>query len=100
MAAAVAMLPLWDLRSERGGVLSRAFVFHDFAQAMAFMTQAAFHARLCDHHPEWLNVCNRVCVTLTTHDIGGISPRSVALAQVMDRIAATLDGQAQGAIRP
>ncbi|VTU17620.1 pterin-4-alpha-carbinolamine dehydratase [Variovorax sp. PBL-H6] len=39
----LAGLPQWKLSPERGGTLKREFVFHDFAQAIGFMTQAAVH---------------------------------------------------------
>jgi 4a-hydroxytetrahydrobiopterin dehydratase len=43
-----------------------------------------------DHHPEWLNVYNRVTVDLTTHDSGGITQNDVDLAQMLEKIAVKL----------
>jgi 4a-hydroxytetrahydrobiopterin dehydratase len=40
-----------------------------------------------DHHPEWFNVYNRVDVTLSTHDAGGLTELDVELAAAMDRLA-------------
>jgi 4a-hydroxytetrahydrobiopterin dehydratase len=89
-----AQVPAWELRAERGGVLFREFVFHDFAQAIGFMAQVAVHAEKRNHHPEWFNVYNRVTVTLTTHDVGGVSMNDIEMALLMDRIAAALAAQA------
>jgi 4a-hydroxytetrahydrobiopterin dehydratase len=86
-------LPLWKLDTERGGTLSREFVFHDFAQAFAFMTQVAINAEKRNHHPEWSNVYNRLAVTLTTHDVEGVSKNDVDMALLMDRIATALASQ-------
>ncbi|PZQ02027.1 MAG: 4a-hydroxytetrahydrobiopterin dehydratase [Variovorax paradoxus] len=87
-------LPAWQANTERGGTLSRRFLFRDFAQAMGFMCQIAVHAEKHDHHPEWFNVYNRVDVTLTTHDAGGLSLRDIRLARTMDQVAAALAQQA------
>jgi len=40
-----------------------------------------------DHHPEWFNVYNRVDVTLSTHDLGGLSRKDIILAQRLDEFA-------------
>lgn len=84
----------WKVNPERGGTLTREFLFHDFAQAFAFMSQVAVFADKRDHHPEWSNVYNRVAVTLTTHDVAGLSTKDFALASFMDQIAAALATQA------
>lgn len=83
-----ASLPLWRYEAERGGILTRELVFRDFAEAMGFMTEAAVHADKRGHHPEWRNVYNRVWVTLTTHDAGGLTARDAELAHLIDSIAA------------
>lgn len=83
--AALAALPPWRLRDD-GLAIVRDLKFADFAEAFGFMARVAIHAEKVDHHPEWANVYNRVSVTLTTHDAGGLSLRDVALAREIDRI--------------
>ena len=63
------------------GKLYRAFKFPNFIAAFGFMTQVAILAEKADHHPEWFNVYNKVNISLTTHDAGGISTRDFALAE-------------------
>ncbi|MEM9809986.1 MAG: 4a-hydroxytetrahydrobiopterin dehydratase [Pseudomonadota bacterium] len=60
--------------------------FGDFKEAFAFMTVVALYAEQHDHHPEWFNVYNRVEITLTTHDAGGLSERDQAMATFIDSV--------------
>lgn len=79
----LAAMPDWALR-EDGLAITRRFTFHDFNEAFGFMTRVALYAEKADHHPEWFNVWNRVDVTLTTHDAGGLSQRDVAMAAAIN----------------
>jgi 4a-hydroxytetrahydrobiopterin dehydratase len=45
----------------------------------------ALLAEKMDHHPEWFNVYNKVNVTLTTHDAGGITQLDINLAKAMNQ---------------
>ena len=80
-----ATLPDWRLVDGRDA-LHRAFRFRDFGEAWGFMTRVALLAEAQDHHPEWSNVYNRVEITLTTHDAGGLSQRDMKLAQAIDKL--------------
>jgi 4a-hydroxytetrahydrobiopterin dehydratase len=51
------------------------------------MTQAAMRAEKRNHHPEWTNDYNTVTVTLTTHDVDGLSSLDAKLARKMDQLA-------------
>ena len=73
-------LPGWSVKD---GKLHREFEFADFDAAFAFMTKVASECQRMDHHPEWLNVYNRVAVDLMTHDAGGITENDVNLARIM-----------------
>jgi 4a-hydroxytetrahydrobiopterin dehydratase len=73
----------WRRASERDAIV-REFVFADFPQAFAFMTQVALHAQQHDHHPEWANVYNRVNITWTTHDAGGLTEADFRMAACAD----------------
>ena len=68
--------------------IARSLRFADFNAAFGFMTRLALVAEKLDHHPEWSNVYNRVEITLSTHDAGGLTERDVALAEAADRLAA------------
>lgn len=56
-------------------------------QAWGFMSRVALLAEKMDHHPEWFNVYNKVQVTLSSHDVNGISGRDIKLAKFMERAA-------------
>ena len=64
------------------------FLFKNFVEAFSFMTEVAFWAEKQNHHPEWFNVYNRVEITLTTHDAGGLSLRDVKMARKIDALLA------------
>lgn len=74
----------WTRAKSKRGALVKSYQFKDFSAAFAFMTRSALKAEQMNHHPEWFNVYNRVDVTLTTHDAGGVSDKDVALAHFMD----------------
>ena len=67
--------------------IARQFVFKDFSEAFAFMTRAALLAEKLDHHPEWFNVYNKIDVTLSTHDAGGVTTKDIAMAKTMEGFA-------------
>jgi 4a-hydroxytetrahydrobiopterin dehydratase len=78
-------IPDWK-RLEGRDAISRDFVFRNFREAFAFMTETALVAEAIDHHPEWFNVYNKVSVTLTTHSAGGVTELDIKLAKAMDEI--------------
>jgi 4a-hydroxytetrahydrobiopterin dehydratase len=85
VASRLAAVPGWSVK---GGKLHRELAFADFAQAFAFMTDVAREAEALQHHPEWLNVYNRVVIDLTTHDAGGITALDFELARRAENLAA------------
>ncbi len=76
----------WQKVEDRDAI-AKTFKFKDFSEAFGWMTRAALQAEKMDHHPEWFNVWNRVEVTLTTHDAGGITALDLKLAAQMNILA-------------
>lgn len=70
-----------------GKAIGRVFQFRNFSEAFAFMTRVALHAEKINHHPDWSNSWNKVDVTLTTHDAGGLTENDVKMAKAMNRLA-------------
>ena len=81
ITAKLADLDGWE---QDGDAIKRSYQFDDFLAAIAFINRIAPHAEELDHHPELFNVYNRVVVDLSTHDVGGISPRDFELAATMN----------------
>lgn len=80
----------WTAAPGERDAVARSFRFEDFKTAWAFMTACALKAEQMDHHPEWFNVYNKVDVTLTTHDAGGVTSLDEALGAFMDQLAERL----------
>ena len=70
------------------GKLHKEYLFDTFNAAFGFMTRAAMEIEKANHHPEWLNVYNRLTIDLTTHDAGGITSNDINLARVLDSLLA------------
>lgn len=81
IAAALAARPEW---SESGGAIHRTFAFSNFVQAMDFVNKVAVAAEAANHHPDVLIRYNKVTMTLSTHDAGGITTKDFDLAAKMD----------------
>jgi 4a-hydroxytetrahydrobiopterin dehydratase len=67
--------------------IAKSFKFADFNAAFGFMSRVALMAEKSDHHPEWFNVYNKVDITLSTHDAGGVTEKDIALAKFIEQAA-------------
>ena len=83
--AALAGLKDWSTVTTSDAI-TRSFKFKDFSEAFGFMARVALLAEKAGHHPEWSNVYNRVTITLTTHDAGGLSEKDISLAQQINAL--------------
>ena len=84
-AALPATLPAWSILNDRDAI-QRKVAFRNFREAFGFMTQVALLAERQDHHPEWFNAYNKVEITLSTHDAGGLTVLDVRLAKAIDKL--------------
>ncbi|MEP5728860.1 MAG: 4a-hydroxytetrahydrobiopterin dehydratase [Sulfitobacter sp.] len=75
----------WEMVQGRDAI-QKTFVFGDFVAAFGWMTQVAIWAEKWNHHPEWDNVYKTVNVTLTTHEVDGLSALDAKLARKMDSL--------------
>lgn len=82
---ALARLPEWQLGAAQKSI-SRGYVFADFSEAWAFMSRVALLAEQQNHHPDWANVYNKVAITLTTHEVDGLSAKDFKLAAAIDKL--------------
>jgi 4a-hydroxytetrahydrobiopterin dehydratase len=73
----------WSHDASRGSI-SKIFTFKDFSEAWSFMNRVALVAEQLNHHPEWSNVYNKVEITMTTHDVDGLSDLDVEMVKRME----------------
>ncbi|MCB9507142.1 MAG: 4a-hydroxytetrahydrobiopterin dehydratase [Myxococcales bacterium] len=71
-----------------GETLVREWQLGDFDVAMALINAVADVARTLDHHPDLYNVYNRVRLSVTTHDAGGLTALDFEFAARVSAIAA------------
>ncbi len=77
-------LPDWKLNSN--GEIEKTFSFTGFPQSLLFVNSVGLLAESKNHHPDILIQWNKVKLTLTTHDAGGISAKDFDLAQATNAL--------------
>ncbi|WP_146588461.1 4a-hydroxytetrahydrobiopterin dehydratase [Puniceibacterium confluentis] len=75
----------WKMVDGRDAI-HKTYEFNNFIEAFSWMTRAAIWAEKWNHHPEWSNVYKTVEVTLTTHDVGGVSSLDAKMARKLDTL--------------
>jgi 4a-hydroxytetrahydrobiopterin dehydratase len=67
--------------------LEKEFKLKTFADALAFIVKIGIESEKMDHHPDInLHSWNKVKITLSTHDAGGVTENDIKLAQIIDKI--------------
>ncbi|MFB2769245.1 4a-hydroxytetrahydrobiopterin dehydratase [Pelatocladus sp. BLCC-F211] len=61
--------------------------FKDFLQAMEFVNKLVEPAESAGHHPDIEISYNKVRITLTTHDAGGLTQKDFELAKEISQIS-------------
>ena len=73
--------------SEINDSIQRTYSFDDFVASIRFVNTVADAAEAANHHPDMLIRYNKVTVTLSTHDAGGITNNDFDLAAKCDEAA-------------
>jgi 4a-hydroxytetrahydrobiopterin dehydratase len=71
----------WEVSEKQ---ISKRFLFPSFLEAIAFVNKVATKAEKAEHHPDIDIRYNKVRVTLSTHDEGGITEKDIKLARIID----------------
>jgi 4a-hydroxytetrahydrobiopterin dehydratase len=83
IAARLAEVPKW---TRMGSAITRSCEFEDFPEALAFINKVGVLAEAMNHHPDIVNSWNKVTLTLTTHDRGGLTELDFELAKKIDAL--------------
>lgn len=62
------------------------FEFDNFKDCMSAMNRIAFECEALNHHPKWTNVYNTLDITLSTHDVDGVTELDFKLATAINKI--------------
>lgn len=74
----------WSVQDRQ---LQQTYRFGDFLEAIAFVNQLVAPAEAAGHHPDIMISYNRVTISLTTHDSGGLTAKDFDLARVISGLA-------------
>ena len=77
-------VPQWQ---RSGKAIARTFEFKNFVEAIAFVEQLVEPAEAAAHHPDLAISYNKVTVSLTSHDAGGLTEKDFELARTISQIA-------------
>jgi 4a-hydroxytetrahydrobiopterin dehydratase len=80
---ALAEVPDWN---QKAAAITRTYQFEDFPDAIRFVNALAKIAEKVEHHPDIDIRWNKVTLSLTTHDEGGLTRKDFELAKRLDRL--------------
>ncbi len=83
IAERASTLSNWEVKDN---TLHQTFKFKDFVEAIAFVNKLVSPAEALGHHPDISISYNKVSVTLTTHDAGGLTDLDFQLAQALSNL--------------
>jgi len=92
LKAGLKTLPDWR-HDQALGEITRDFEFADFKATFGFMCQVALAAESMNHHPDWFNSYNKLSISLTSHDVKGLSLRDIKLAAIIDGLLRATQSQ-------
>ncbi len=72
----------WKLAEDHKSI-RQSYEFKSFAEAWSFMSHVALLAEKMDHHPDWSNAYNKVEISLSSHDAGGLTSKDIELAKAI-----------------
>jgi 4a-hydroxytetrahydrobiopterin dehydratase len=81
--AKLSEIPDWSLS---GRTITCTRTFKDFVAAIDFVNQLVEPAELAGHHPDLEISYNRVVISLSTHDAGGLTEKDFALAATISAL--------------
>lgn len=76
-------LPNWTLH---GKTIQCTRTFKDFIKAIQFINQLVEPAEAAGHHPDLAISYNKVTISLTTHDAGGLTDKDIELAGIISSL--------------
>ena len=69
------------------GKLLKTYVFMDFKASLVFINRVGEVSEKINHHPEILNIWNKVTLRLSTHDAGNrITEKDLTLARAIQSL--------------
>lgn len=83
IAAQLQEAALWE---RKGQEIVRTFKLPSFAESIQFVGKVAAYADQVDHHPDILIQYNKVTLTLSTHDAGGLTKKDFDSARKADEL--------------
>jgi 4a-hydroxytetrahydrobiopterin dehydratase len=77
-------VPGWELVKNKA--IQKKFTFANFKEALAFVNKVGELAEQSNHHPDITINYNKVTLSLTTHDAGGLTSKDFDLAGHVEKI--------------
>jgi 4a-hydroxytetrahydrobiopterin dehydratase len=76
-------LPGWTIEEQQ---LRRTYSFKNFVEAINFVNRLVEPAETTGHHPDISISYNQVTISLTTHDLGGLTQKDFDLAKIISQL--------------